>query len=439
MNSRATIRKKWIVAALAVAVLLPGMVSAQEARALTLKQAVTLALQNSRDLAIARVQYNIASDQVAVTRGDFRPNLYTGSGAAYTSGYPSVPGGGLPSVFNLTYTQSIFNLPLKGQLKAAEDRAGSQKLAVDNVRDNVIIHTAATYLDLAKVRHSLDLRHADKSSAQRIVDVTHERVTANQELPIEDTRSQLTAAHIGEDIILLEDREESLTQELHNLTGIPDTQAITVETDLPDFSAAESISDASNLALQTDRSVKEAENERTARQHLLAGAKGEYWPTISLIGEYQVLGKFNNYNEFFNPNTPFQRNQVVAGVQVNIPIFSAKTRADIALAKSQLNEAELMLGAKRQQVSAAVRQQAHTLREMDASHEVARLALKLSQENLQLVQAKFDQGGATLRDLEQAHLDENDKWVAFLDAEFARQQAQLSLLQATGQLATVLP
>ena len=53
------------------------------------------------------------------------------------------------------------------------------------------------------------------------------------------------------------------------------------------------------------------------------------------------------------------------------------------------------------------------------------------------MQAKFDQGRATLQDIEQARLDESDKWVAFLDADFARQQGQLTLLQATGQLAKV--
>jgi hypothetical protein len=42
-----------------------------------------------------------------------------------------------------------------------------------------------------------------------------------------------------------------------------------------------------------------------------------------------------------------------------------------------------------------------------------------------------------LQEIEQARLDENEKWVAFLDSDFARQQAQLTLLQATGQLAKV--
>ena len=109
----------------------------------------------------------------------------------------------------------------------------------------------------------------------------------------------------------------------------------------------------------------------------------------------------------------------------------------MALAKSQLDEAELQLGSKRQQVRLDVQQKARSVRELDASREVARLDSQLSQETLQQLQAKFDQSNATLQDIEQARLDESDKWLAFLDADFARQQAQLSLLQATGQLAKV--
>jgi len=40
-----------------------------------------------------------------------------------------------------------------------------------------------------------------------------------------------------------------------------------------------------------------------------------------------------------------------------------------------------------------------------------------------------------LRDLEQARVLENEKWLAFLDANLSREKAQLDLLQTTGQLA----
>ena len=75
----------------------------QSAATLTIKQAVALALQNNRDIALARVQYTIAQNQAGVYRSEFRPNLYTGSGAAYTSGFPSTPGGQLPALFSMSY------------------------------------------------------------------------------------------------------------------------------------------------------------------------------------------------------------------------------------------------------------------------------------------------------------------------------------------------
>ena len=188
------------------------------------------------------------------------------------------------------------------------------------------------------------------------------------------------------------------------------------------------------MAIQNDQSLAEAENERQAREQLLKGAKWSYFPTVSFVGQYSILSKFNNYLEFYKQ---FERNNVNIGIQVQIPIFSAKTSANVALAKSQLSEAEILLSNKRQHVRFDVQQKARSVRELDASRQVARLDLQLAQETLQQEQAKFDQARITLQDIERARLDENQKWVAFLDADFARQQAQLTLLQATGQLAKV--
>ena len=74
-----------------------------------------------------------------------------------------------------------------------------------------------------------------------------------------------------------------------------------------------------------------------------------------------------------------------------IPIFAAKTSAEVALAKNQLAEAQLDLGNKRQQVRLGLQQKARSVRELDSTHEVARLDLQLAQETVQVEQAKFDQ------------------------------------------------
>jgi outer membrane protein TolC len=323
---------------------------------------------------------------------------------------------------------------LKAQQQAAEEHAKTMKLEVDRTRDDVIVRTATAYLELAKVRHSLELLRSEQASADKILVVTRERVQANQELSIEVTRSQLTAARIQERIIRLEGRDEALTQQIRNLTGLPDSEAIEVAPEEPGFETDLKDVQLLDLGMHSDLSIQEAENDRLARQHILHGAKLGYFPTIAFVGQYSVLSKFNNYKEFYNA---FQRNNVSVGVSIQIPIFSAKTRASVELAKNELNASELALGNKREQVRLDLLQKQRSVRELDATREVARLDLKLSQESLQLLQAKFDEGRANLRDIENGRLDESDKWVAFLDADFARQQGQLSLLQATGQLAKV--
>lgn len=432
--------RRWPAVAGMLALLLAAPARAQDAGTLTLQQAVTLALQNSRDLKLARVQYNVALGEARVDRAAFRPNFYTGAGAAYTHGFPSLPGGQAPSIFQLDYSQTLFNPLLKGEQHAAEERAKNQKLEMDRMRDDVIVRAASVYLDLSKVRHSLELLRSEQSSGAKILEVVRARLAANQELPIEVTRSELLVARVQERIIRLEDREETLVAQLRDLTQIPEGQALEVETDAASFDAALATSQPDteivSLALQNDRGIAEAENERAAREHLLHGARWSYFPTVDLVGQYSVLSKFNNYDEFYKR---FERNNVNVGLQITIPLFAAKTSANVALAKSQLNAAELLLGNKRQEVRLDVQQKARSVREREAVREVARLDLRLAQETLQLAQAKFDQGRATLQDIEQARLDESDKWVSFLEADFAREQAHLTLLQATGQLAKLFP
>src|SRR5580693_4064866 len=426
-------RADWATAALLLlCCALPAR--AQDERKLSMREAVALALQNSRDLALARVQYSVALNEAGVDRSAFQPNLYTGSGIAYTNGFPSIAGGP-PAVFQLNYNQSIFDPVLKAQQRAAEDHAKSMKLEIDRTRDDVIVRTALAYLELAEVRHSLDLLRKEQVSAEKILGVTRERVEANQELAIEVTRSDLTAARVQERIIKLEGRDDTLTQQIRNLTGVADTEAIEVDTAAPSFANDLQEAELSNLAIQSDRGIQEAENDRLARQHILRGAKLSYWPTLSFVGQYSVLSNFNNYTTYYSGQ--YQANNFAIGVQISIPLFSAKTRANVALAKSELQLSEMSLGNKRQEVRADVQQKARDVRELEAPYEVARLDLKLAQETVQLTQAKFDQGRATLRDIEAVRLDENDKFVAFLDADFARQRSQLTLLRATGQLAKV--
>src|SRR5262249_24751083 len=148
-------------------------------------------------------------------------------------------------------------------------------------------------------------------------------------------------------------------------------------------------------ALQNSVDLKQAAAERQTTFMRLQGEKGSRWPTISVIGQYNVLAKFNDYGIFFNK---FQRNNIVAGVQVRIPIFAAQTSSGIASAKANFSVAQTAFDAKRSEVTADVRLKARQRREMQAAQEVARLELDLAQQNTGVVQSQFNQGRASLRE-----------------------------------------
>jgi len=404
-------------------------------RKLTLKEAVNLAVANSRDLALARLQYGVMQRQIGVARSVFLPNVYTGTGVAYTSGFPLLEGGGAPAIFSLSYSQQIFNPPMKGEQHAAEQRAEEQRLSMDDVRDTVMSHAALDYLELAKVRHALELMHSERLSAGRILDATRERADTGRELPIEVIRAQLTTARIEQRIAQMEDRDEFLSGELRDMMGLPPDETIEVSTEEIPGAAAEVSKDVVAETLANNVELKQAQTELRAREFKLKGEEGGRWPSFSLIGQYNVLSKINNYTDFFDK---FSRNNVVFGVQVQIPIFASRTSSAVAFARADFNAAGLALEKKRSELSLDVRRKARMVRESELTDEVARLELQLAQENVRVLQAQFDEGRGSLKDLEAAHIEENDKWLAFLDANYARQQSQLELLRTTGQLAQVL-
>jgi len=402
---------------------------------LTLQRTVALALQNSRELALARIRQNVAANAAGVTRAQFRPNLFTGTGAAYTNGFPLLSGGA-PSVFNLSYIQTVFNPPLRGQLRAAEERAGSESLEIERTRDAIMVRAASAYLELAKARHALELLRRERESAQKIVEITRERLGAGLELAIELTRAQLSAARVEQRIAQYEGREDALAADLRNLTGIAADAPLTVEPESLPLPPEQPLGELLALALNSSPELKQAEAERRACEHRLKGERGGYFPTIDAVVDYRVLSRFNDYDVFFNK---FVRNNVSAGLRVNIPIFSSRTAANIALARSEFSVAEQELKLKRASLELEVRRQARSTRELDAAREVSRLELQLARDSLANLQAQFNEGRASLRDLEKARLEESDKWMAFLDADFALQKAQLELMRFTGQLARLFP
>jgi outer membrane protein len=406
---------------------------------LTLNETVELALQNSGDVALARARYAVSQDKLSAGHAVFQPNLYVGSNAAYTMGFPFISNQ-TPSVFNAQYVQTLFNLPLRGQDKAAKERAEEARIELQKVRSDVTVRTAALYLELADVQESLQLAQSEESDAKDILSVVRERSGAGYELPIEVTRARLTLARIEERLTKLRDRDDILRAQLRILIGYASDKELKVHSEeLRMFGKPQSIYPL-DAALNSNPVIEEAVHERDARAFIAQGEKGGYWPTVDAIGKYDVLSEaINNWKEFIAKPQSFRTNNVTLGISSRIPIFNPATSAKVALAKSLVQEAELSLANQRQNLAAEVKQRFQRLRELRAAWDVSELELKMADDLLAASRAREEQGRGIAGDVARARLEDNEKQEAELDATFEMAREELMLLEMIGRLSDVFP
>src|SRR5437016_7085444 len=284
--------------------------------ALTLKRAIELALENSKEIQVAKIQASVADRAAQITKAQFMPNLYAGSGAGYTYGIPETPGGRAPSIFNVSYTEQIFNEPLRGQAKETEEQSKAQKIVLEDAKSNVITRTAMAYLELGKVRHALELLRKEQESAEKTLQVTEERQGEGYELPVEVTKAQLTKAQVIQRILQLEGREDELEVFLRYQLGFSEGQPIEVAPEELPGEAEQAGDNLVAMAMTHNPGLQLAESDVRAKEFRLKGERRGYFPTLELVSVYSLLAKFNNYSEFF---TTFQRNNFNAGIDMHVP------------------------------------------------------------------------------------------------------------------------
>jgi hypothetical protein len=78
------------------------------------------------------------------------------------------------------------------------------------------------------------------------------------------------------------------------------------------------------------------------------------------------------------------------------------------------------------------------LQKAAAAQNVARLDLDYARDQVSLLLAQLGEGRATQQQLDDARLNEQEKWIIFYDAQHEVEKARLSLLRQTGTLLAAL-
>jgi outer membrane protein len=403
---------------------------------LTLRQAVEIAMKENPDLVLARLEEQKAQAGVRIARDPFVPKVYAGSGLAKTYGYPSSIEGAAPSIVQARTDMSLFNRPRSYELARARENVRGAALSVQSKADEIVFQTASLFLDAQQLSRNAQSLQLEVESLERVTEAVRLRIEEGRELPIESKRIAVELARARQRSDALADDLDYIQASLSMVLGYsPGDRVRPLDTDPRPIEMPESEAAARELAFQNNKEIRKLESQLQAKGFELRQYQSARLPVIDVVAQYALFAK-SNYQDFF---THFQRNNGELGVSIQIPVLigsaskglTSQVEADIMGLRTQMNQT-------RNRIDLETQKSYQDMLKAASATQVARLDLDYAREQVSLLLAQLAEGRATQQKIDDARLNEQEKWIAFYDAQHAVEKARLNVLRNTGTLTAAL-
>ena len=407
-----------------------------EVHPLTLRQAVAIALKENPDLVLARLDEQKAQSAIRVARDPFVPKVYAGSGAAKVWGYPSSIDGAAPSIVQARTDMSLFNKPKSYELARVRETARGAALTTQSKSDEIAFQTASLFLDAQQMARSAESLRLEAESLERVSAATKLRIEEGQALPIESTRIAVDLARARQRRDALSDDLDYAQASLAVVLGYPAADRVQpLEDDQKPLAVPDSEQAAREIALQNSKEIKRLESQLQAKGFEVKEYKSAWLPVIDVVAQYALFAK-SNYEKFF---TNVQRNNAELGVSISVPLLSGsagkglaeQAQADVLALRTQMNQT-------RNRIALETQRSYQEMQKASSAREVARLDLDYARAQVTLLLDQLAEGHATQQRVDDARLNEQEKWIVFYDSQRTLEKARLDVLRQTGTLAASL-
>lgn len=400
---------------------------------MTLRRAVETALRQNPDIALARLDEEKAHEAVRVARDPFAPRIAVGSGLAYSNGFPMSIEGSAPSIVQAQAAQYIFNRPQSFAIAQARENARGASLATTSKRDEVAYRTAALYLDAERAARLGALSRKDAESLEKVFETIRAQVQEGRALPVAEKLAALKLAQARQAAESLDDEQATMETALAMALGFPAEDRIRpVEEQRPAPELPESEAAAIQTALEANKDLRRLQSQIASKSLEMRGARSQRLPRVDLVAQYGLFAKFNHYEDYFRK---FQRNNGQLGVSFQLPLLTGPgVSAQMAQTQIDISRLKIDLTNTRNRITSDLQQAFREVKKAESAAEVARLDLEVAREQLSVYLAQMQEGRITLRQVEEARVLENDKWMAFYDAQYGVEKARWSVLRFTGEL-----
>ncbi len=403
-----------------------------EVYSLTLAQALEIAARQNPEVALARLDAQRAEQGVKIAIDPFRPKVYAGSGLAYTYGYPNSIDGNAPSLVQLKTDMSLYNRPKSYQVAAARETARGSQFGAQAKADDVAYQAADLFLAATQARHRDETITGQIPGLQKVVDSMSAAVGEGSELPLELKRARVNMAISETRLSSLRLDRDYYQMMLAVVLGYPATDRVKpVDSDLSLILAPPSENEAADIALQNNRELRQMQSNVLAKELDVRAFKAARLPQVDLVAQYALFAKYN-YENYFQK---FQRNNFQIGASIVFPLLIGSASNGLALQSyTDMQKIRIQMDQVHNRILADTRRSYEQWKKAEKMRDLSRMQLDLAREEVSVLLAQNGEGRVPMTKVEQARLEEGDRWIDFYDAEAQVARTKFAILRQTGTL-----
>ncbi|MEQ8525382.1 TolC family protein [Gracilimonas sp.] len=438
--------KRILSSTLLALLLFTTSISAQEARTISIQEAIQIALENNYQLKQAKNNLDLANESITSEYADFAPSINSSFDGSRTTGQQFVQdrfNEGLDPFVNTT-SQGVsgrvgasitvfdgFNNIMS--LRSSQQSKISSEESLQRAREQVIFNTASRYLQVLLDLQLLEIAQENLENSQQQLEQVRAQVEVGSR-PSVDLYNQ--EAQVASDELSVTQQENALkfsklvlVRQLQ-IDPLGEYEFTVPEAELDEKSASMTdnvmLSELIDQALLNRSDLKSDIANIKSLEYQLKIAKGSLYPSVSASAglstsygdQYTLAGEKVPFSEqFFD-----QRINRSLGFSVNIPIFQNWNRMyNIQSSKIQLKNAELSFDNAKLQVIQEVAQAYNDYTSYAKQLQASQKSRRASERAFETQQERYNVGSSTLIELSQAQAN-------YVEAQSNYTQAMYNLI-----------
>ncbi|RZK21033.1 MAG: TolC family protein [Pedobacter sp.] len=433
---------------LLIGMALPELVAAQQQ--VTLKDALTYALQNNARVRKAKLDIEGGRYKVQEVRAQALPQLTGNAGLTYNPiiGQLVADFGGQAQAIKLgqnwnstagvQLSQQLFNQQVFTGLQAARSSEEYYNLTSQLTEEQIIELVANNYYQVLVNRQQLNVLDTNIKNVKTV-----EKVISNQfqnglarKIDVDRISVNLTNLNTQRDqvvnsIVQLENQLKfSMGMPVNNQIQLPVTE-LTQVTQLPVFA------DSVNLANRTEVKILDTQDKLLSLQRKAYLA--EYYPSLSLTGNYTYSSQSDGFDFLSSNAAAIGYGASAIGLTLRVPIFNGfltrskvrQANVEIMKAKEDRKESVNSLNLAYENAKIQLRNNLNTIN-------AQRKNVELAQEIYRSTQNNYNNGLATLTDLLDTENSLTSSQNSYTQALLNYKIAEIQLIKSNGNIKSLV-